>query len=170
LPTSDEVIDCVRNIPANHLAPAKGQLSERIYSFTYDRIGGRLSRDAALVGSVGLKTRIGTAGYSYSLDGANGIPRAGRIGPGGASQVSVRKRFGQGYTMTVNYTFGKSLDTTSAAEALGNRATGGLAIDPYRPNLAYGLSNFDRRHQLNAIIDTRRRRGIAHTTFLQSHF
>jgi len=321
------------------------------YSFTYDRIGGRLSRDAALVGSVGLKSRIGTAGYSYSMDGLNGIPRAGRIGlsgalpfnsfppaqiqqdfklvqtsgglggvtttgidpglhaspnhllnltiskelPGGwvvegsyvgrfargllgqvdlatptnyrdpksgityydavkqlietyehvgapvsavqpiawfenvypeirallstggslslgqnfasstqafyayinqgvtpgrnsafdivdhiqlieqktgprllntqaqfiglwtnlsrsnynSGQLSVRKRFGEVYTMTLNYTYGKSLDTTSAAEAGGNRAAGGLAIDPYRPDLAYGPSNFDRRHQLN---------------------
>lgn len=318
------------------------------YSLTYDRIGGRLSRDAAIVGSVGLVTRIGTPGYSFSIDGDNGVARAARIGSGGAlpfgafpapsvqqdfklpqttgglggvsttgidsslhaspnslvnltiskelpggwlvegsyvgrfarqllgqvdiaspvnyrdpisgmsyyeavkqlietyehagalptavqpiayfenvypevrnyvngklrtnytsatqafyayinqgvtpgrnaafdivdhmqliegdlkmprllntqtqffglwsnlsrsnynsGQLSVRKRFGQGYTMTVNYTYGKSLDTTSAAESLGNRAGNGLAIDPYRPELAYGLSNFDRRHQLN---------------------
>jgi len=70
-----------------------------------------------------------------------------------SAQLTLRKRFSQGYTVTGNYTLSHSLDTTSAGEALGNRPGGsGSAdqlIDPYHPELNYGNSTFDRRHQLN---------------------
>jgi Carboxypeptidase regulatory-like domain len=70
-----------------------------------------------------------------------------------SGQFSARKRFGQGFTMTMNYTLSKSLDITSAAEAKGvrpNATTGeGLAADPLNPDRSYALSDFDRRHQFN---------------------
>ncbi|MBI4471243.1 MAG: carboxypeptidase regulatory-like domain-containing protein, partial [Acidobacteria bacterium] len=53
------------------------------YQLSYDRVGGRFARDAALLGSVGLKTRFGTPGFSRSFDGLN-RPRAQRLGAGGA--------------------------------------------------------------------------------------
>jgi Carboxypeptidase regulatory-like domain len=70
-----------------------------------------------------------------------------------SGQFTIRKRFSEGYTLTGNYTLSHSLDITSAGEALGNRPGGsGSAdqlIDPYHPELNYGNSTFDRRHQFN---------------------
>jgi hypothetical protein len=71
-----------------------------------------------------------------------------------SGQFSVRKRFSDGLSMTMNYTLSNSKDITSAAEARGNRPSGGLqyegqVTDPYRPELSYAYSDFDRRHQFN---------------------
>ena len=70
-----------------------------------------------------------------------------------SGQLTVRKRFTQGFTMTANYTFSKSLDTTSSGESRGNRPGGangeGLAADPYFPDLSYNISDFNRTHQFN---------------------
>ena len=53
----------------------------------------------------------------------------------------------------MNYTFSKSMDLTSAAEARGNRANGatneGMVEDPYNPDLNYSISDFNRTHQFN---------------------
>ncbi len=71
-----------------------------------------------------------------------------------SGQLTVRKRFSQGVNWTMNYTFSKSLDITSAAEARGNRANGatneGMIEDPYNPDLNYGISDFNRTHQFNS--------------------
>jgi hypothetical protein len=70
-----------------------------------------------------------------------------------SAQLTVRKRFSQGYTFTGNYTFSKSLDTTSQGESAGNRPGGtnseGQIIDPYHPNRQYARSDFNRAHQFN---------------------
>jgi hypothetical protein len=70
-----------------------------------------------------------------------------------SGQFTIRKRFSEGYSMTANYTWSKSLDVTSAGEALGQRPGGSGSpdqiIDPYHPALNYGPSTFDRRHQFN---------------------
>jgi hypothetical protein len=70
-----------------------------------------------------------------------------------AGQFTVRKRFTEGYTFTANYTWSKSMDITSQAEARGNRANGttgeGLAEDAYHPSLSYAISDFNRTSQFN---------------------
>jgi hypothetical protein len=53
------------------------------YAMSYDRIGGRFARDAAVTGSVGLLTSFTTAPNAFSIDGLNSIPRAPRFGPAG---------------------------------------------------------------------------------------
>jgi hypothetical protein len=53
------------------------------YALTYDRIGGRFGRDAAIFGSIGLLTTYTTPGSTFSVDGL-GSPRSARIGPGGS--------------------------------------------------------------------------------------
>ena len=53
------------------------------YALTYDRVGGRLGRDAQLMGSIGLLTTYASPGNMFSFDGLNNFPRAPRIGPGG---------------------------------------------------------------------------------------
>ena len=71
-----------------------------------------------------------------------------------AAQFSARKRLATGFTMSLNYTLSKSMDTTSAAEARGsrpNKDTGdGMTADALNPDLSYALSDFDRRHQFNS--------------------
>ncbi len=70
-----------------------------------------------------------------------------------SGQFTVRKRFSDGFSVTMNYTLSKSMDITSASEARGERANGqsgeGLANDPYFPERNYNISDFDRRHQFN---------------------
>ncbi len=71
-----------------------------------------------------------------------------------AAEFSGRKRFGQGFSLGMNYTLSKSMDLTSAAEARGFRpnkdTSEGIAADPLNPGLSYALSDFDRRHQFNS--------------------
>ena len=70
-----------------------------------------------------------------------------------SGQLTVRKRFSDGFTFTGNYTFSKSMDITSAAESRGERPNGqsgeGLANDPYFPETNYDISDFNRTHQFN---------------------
>jgi hypothetical protein len=70
-----------------------------------------------------------------------------------SGQFSIRKRFSRGMSMNANYTWSKSLDITSAGEALGQRPGGSGSpdqlIDPYHPDLNYAPSTFDRRHVFN---------------------
>ena len=70
-----------------------------------------------------------------------------------SGQLTVRKRFADNFSLTMNYTFSKSMDLTSAAEADGNRANGstnaGAVEDPYFPDKNYGISDFNQTHQFN---------------------
>ena len=69
-----------------------------------------------------------------------------------ALEVVYRQRFGLGLQTDFNYTFSKSLDTTSQAERLG--PSGGInnaqIFNTWSPNQLYGASDFDIRHSLNA--------------------
>ena len=78
-------------------------------------------------------------------------------------QLHLRKRFSHGLQFDFNYTFEKSLDTTSdverstasycAASGCGNLTTGGVtsvALDSWYPHKSYSYSDFDVRHNSNA--------------------
>jgi hypothetical protein len=69
-----------------------------------------------------------------------------------ALQVVYRQRFGLGLQADFNYTYSKSLDTTSQAERLGSSGSTNNAqiFNTWEPNQLYGPSDFDLRHQLNA--------------------
>lgn len=69
-----------------------------------------------------------------------------------ALQAVYRQRFGLGLQADFNYTFSKSLDTTSQAERLGSSGSTNNAqiFNTWEPNQLYGPSDFDLRHQLNA--------------------
>jgi len=71
----------------------------------------------------GLYTNLGRANYN-------------------SAQFSVRKRFSQGLSTDVNYTYSKALDIVSTTES--------AAVDPYHPERQYTFSDFDRRHQMRA--------------------
>jgi hypothetical protein len=70
-----------------------------------------------------------------------------------SAQISLKKRFSAGYTMTANYTWSRSMDVTSASESAGQRPGGSggqdQLIDPYHPEKNYAPSTFDRTHQFN---------------------
>lgn len=66
-----------------------------------------------------------------------------------AFQFSVRKRFSQGLSFDVNYTYSHSLDTASGNEASGS-ITGVNIQNPLDLDVNRGNSDFDIRHLINA--------------------
>ncbi|QNI37155.1 TonB-dependent receptor [Edaphobacter albus] len=69
-----------------------------------------------------------------------------------ALQATYRQQVGLGLQADFNYTYSKSLDSTSQAERLGS--SGGInnaqIFNTWNPNQLYGPSDFDLRHQINA--------------------
>lgn len=57
-------------------------------------------------------------------------------------QVTLDKRFSNGFSILNSYTWSKSLDDTSE-----NKQTGQTATNPFDPDFDWGPSNFDRRHR-----------------------
>ena len=75
-----------------------------------------------------------------------------------ALQATLRKQFSHGVQFDLNYTYSKSMDTTSAASRVGFAVYGYTNIglvgsrlaNAYTPNLARAVSDFDLTHQVNA--------------------
>ncbi len=71
-----------------------------------------------------------------------------------ALQVLLRKRFNDGLTFDLNYTYSKSIDLTSEGERTGQFGsdynTTGFIINAFDHNQNRAVSDFDTRHQLNA--------------------
>ncbi|GGA69491.1 hypothetical protein GCM10011507_21260 [Edaphobacter acidisoli] len=67
-------------------------------------------------------------------------------------QAVYRQQFGLGLQFDLNYTYSKSLDTTSQAERLSSSGSTNYAqiFNTWEPNQLYGDSDFDVRHQINA--------------------
>ncbi|HET7206025.1 MAG TPA: carboxypeptidase-like regulatory domain-containing protein [Terriglobales bacterium] len=72
-----------------------------------------------------------------------------------ALQVSLRKQYSNGIQFDANYTFSKSMDSSSAVERGSNWTTFGdyyysnFLINSWDPRASYGNSDFDVRHQFN---------------------
>jgi len=66
-----------------------------------------------------------------------------------AFQFSLRKRFSQGLSFDVNYTYSHSIDTASGNESAGS-LTGVNFLNPLTPAENKGSSDFDVRHLINA--------------------
>jgi hypothetical protein len=66
-------------------------------------------------------------------------------------QLTLRKRWSDGYQFDVNYTLSESKDHGSAVErgTLGLGGYSGILMNPFSPDLQYSYSDFDIRHQLN---------------------
>ena len=73
-----------------------------------------------------------------------------------ALQANVRKQFGHGVQLDLNYTYSKSIDITSAASRLGYSsianigAPGSRLVNAFSPNGVRAVSDFDTTHQTNA--------------------
>jgi len=61
-----------------------------------------------------------------------------------ALQLNVERRFAKGYTILANYTFAKSIDTSSY-----NKQTGQTVTDPYNRGFDRGVSDFNHTHVFN---------------------
>jgi len=91
-----------------------------------------------------------------------------------ALQANLRKQLSHGIQLDFNYTFSKSIDTTSAASRVGFQVYGyqniGLVgtrlANAFSPNLARAVSDFDLTHQMNlnwiADIPIGKGRALAH--------
>jgi hypothetical protein len=66
-------------------------------------------------------------------------------------QLTLRKRWSDGYQFDVNYTLSKSTDLGSAVERdfQGFGGYSGFLLNSWEPELQYSYSDFDVRHQMN---------------------
>ena len=66
-------------------------------------------------------------------------------------QLTLRKRWSDGYQFDVNYTLSKSTDLGSAVERgqVGLGGYSGFLLNSWEPDLQYSYSDFDVRHQMN---------------------
>jgi hypothetical protein len=65
-----------------------------------------------------------------------------------AAQLNVRKRFTNGDSIDVNYTFSKSIDLRSNTERVGSST--GVLWNPWQPGLMKGVSDYDNTHLLSS--------------------
>lgn len=65
------------------------------------------------------------------------------------AQLNVRKRFGNGDVIDMNYTFSKSIDLRSNTERAGSSS--GVLWNPWQPGLMKGVSDYDNTHLFNML-------------------
>ena len=93
--------------------------------------------------------------FAEQYDSLAGISSIGRSNYNGLN-LTLRRRFADGVQFDFNYTLAKSEDMGSQVErgsAFGNSGNGGYSgflINSFEPELNYGTSDFDVRHQINA--------------------
>jgi hypothetical protein len=63
-------------------------------------------------------------------------------------QLTIRKRFSNGFQADFNYSLAKSLDNGSSVESEGQGA--GQILNAFDPRQSYSFSDFDIRHQINS--------------------
>ncbi len=93
--------------------------------------------------------------FAEQYDSLAAISSIGRSNYNGLN-LTLRRRFSDGVQFDINYTLAKSEDMGSQVErgsAFGNPSNGGnsgFLINSFEPELNYGTSDFDIRHQVNA--------------------
>jgi len=131
------------------------------YNFTIERdLGAGLALEVAYAGSKGThlpqefdynQERVSGSAASrplplfqaITIESFNGISHYD------SGQVTVRRRFAHGIFFRTNYTYAKSLDTQSGANAAGKDGYFGNQ-NILAPNAEYGRSDFDIRHNFSA--------------------
>ena len=93
--------------------------------------------------------------FAEQYDSLAAISSIGRANYNGMN-MSLRRRFANGVQFDINYTLAKSEDMGSQVERGGNFSSGysnggntGFLINSFDPELNYGRSDFDIRHQIN---------------------
>ena len=95
--------------------------------------------------------------YAYFADQYDSLAAISSIGRSNYNgmNVTLRRRFSDGLQFDINYTLSKSEDMGSQVErgsGFGNFSNGGstgFLINSFDPELNYGTSDFDVRHQIN---------------------
>jgi Carboxypeptidase regulatory-like domain len=95
--------------------------------------------------------------YAYFAEQYDSLAAISSIGRSNyhAMLLTLRKRYAGGTQFDINYTLAKSEDMGSQVErgsAFGNPTNGGnsgFLINSFDPELNYGISDFDVRHQIN---------------------
>ncbi len=95
--------------------------------------------------------------YSYFADQYDSLAAISSMGRSNyhAMVLTLRKRYSGGTQFDVNYTLSKSEDMGSQVERgsafgnFGNGGNSGFLINSFDPELNYGVSDFDLRHQIN---------------------
>jgi hypothetical protein len=93
--------------------------------------------------------------FAEQYDSLAAISSIGRSNYNGMN-LTLRRRFADGIQFDFNYTLAKSMDMGSQVErggGFGNFSNGGstgFLINSFDPELNYGVSDFDVRHQINA--------------------
>ena len=93
--------------------------------------------------------------FAEQYDSLAAISSIGRSNYNGLN-LTLRRRFADGVQFDLNYTLAKSEDMGSQVErgsAFGNFSNGGnsgFLVNSFDPELNYGTSDFDVRHQVNA--------------------
>ncbi len=111
--------------------------------------GGRIS--SALPDSASTVRLRTSTGSTDSLAALSSLGRSNY----NAMFLTLRKRYSDGLQYDINYTLSKSEDMGSNVErgsAFGNFGAGGYSgflINSFDPELNYGISDFDVRHQIN---------------------
>ncbi len=130
------------------------------YNLTLEReLPWNMALEAAYVGSKGThlpqefdynQERVANSNSSRPLPAFSGITDMtfNGISHYDSGQVTVRRRFQHGLFFRVNYTFAKSLDTQSGANAAGGGGYFGNQ-NVLNPSAEYGLSDFDIRHNFS---------------------
>jgi len=100
------------------------------YSLSFDGMGRSFARNAAQGGSIGLKTRFGTPGFTYSFDGLEGAPRAPRVSGGKSGLNLPRSTFPTGPAKS-DFSLPVSAGSTSGCSVgCGAGGASSIAIDP----------------------------------------
>ena len=95
--------------------------------------------------------------FAYFIEQYDSLAALSSIGRSNyhAMILTLRKRYSHGMQFDVNYTLSQSKDIGSHVErgsAFGNFGNGGYTgflINSWDPELNYGISDFDVRHQIN---------------------
>ena len=95
--------------------------------------------------------------YAYFAEQYDSLAAISSLGRSNynALNVTLRRRFSDGIQFDLNYTLSKSMDMGSQVErgsGFGNFSNGGVSgfmVNSFDPELNYGLSDFDVRHQVN---------------------
>jgi hypothetical protein len=116
--------------------------------------------------TLGQATDIQSLPSGVAIPAADAAPYANLVGQGGAllvteseagfnfnaAEVTVRQRGSNGFTWTVNYTYGKALTNSSGnyAQFINVNGPDGAYQDAYNPRADYGPEGTDIRHNLSA--------------------
>jgi hypothetical protein len=160
--------------------PGNAGLIQSVYDLYYSPFLSYLGNEVVGIGNIdlygGLGDNGGSAPFTYTP-----CLQPGCTGPGGlggdylnnqatstfawssigksnynALQATLRKQFGNGLQLDLNYTYSKSIDITSSATRLSWSssvnvgAPGTRLANAFAPNSRRAVSDFDTTHQLNA--------------------